>query len=334
MSEELGQKLNKLMERRFDETLSGPYLSPSFHQFTDYGSITKYLLESAQPIHEDYRKKLYVLTGNLVNKFKKEANYSGLNIDIRYQGAIQCETHISLYGEIEILVILKSRPREKASKSVEKLGTVLMHLLSGSSEFQKVDYSNKINIQLTTNSPKANISVLPTVWVNTGAYNQSKLEIDRGIAEYDFANKTRRSYLPFKNIAKINQKDELVDGNLKRLIRLIKSIQVDADEAIDLSDYELAATLYNIHARKLKVEPEYLFSLLPVISLYFEKLVKFNMLKRVISPSRKELVFSHKEKKEIEIQKLKKALDVVIRDLKEELRTNGRQIDSRIPYGY
>lgn len=331
MNTDFEQQLEKLLARRFDRAKKEAFVSPAFAT-CEYGPCGKYLLEAMQPIDDTYSKKVFEVTGRVINKIKSDLWDRNIRLDLRYQGALQSNTHVHLAGEVEIMVILHPREKIKAYKSVQKLGRLIMGMVSESELFSAVDYSNQIHILTTHKIPEVNLTIMPTIWVNTEAFLKSKREIDRGIAEYDFKNKTRKSYLPFRNIARINQKDTLVNGNLKRLIRMVKCIQLDAEEPIDLNDYELACSLYNIHEKKLNIEPEYILSLLPKVSSYLDKLVRFNMFKKVISPSRKELVFGHKKEKGEELLKLKNELDRVIEALKAEMGSNGKSLDSPMAY--
>ncbi len=324
--------LDKLLERRFDSAREEHILTESFEKF-EYGPYLKYTLECMQPIDGSNTKRLYAVSGKVLQRIRGFFDERSVNIDLRYQGAVHTNTHIQLNGELEILAILRPRNKVEAYKSVEKLGTLLMGLFSGEPEsFDKVDFSNQINIQLSTRRPSIDLVVLPTIWVDTTAFRESKREIDRGIAEYDFLNKTRKSFLPFRNMARVNVKDTKVNGNLKSLIRLIKNLQLDAEEKIDLSDYELTCCLYNIHEKKLSVPSESLISMLPVIANYLEKLGKTGMYRRIISPSRKELVFGNKEEKGEELLKVKNQLELLIDHLKGELKSDQKTIDHSFKY--
>lgn len=324
--------LDKLLDRRFDAAQEEHFLSEGYEKF-NYGPYLKYTLESMQPMDLSHTKRLYTIAGKVLQRVRGFFDERSVNIDLRYQGAIHTNTHIQLNGELEILAILRPREKVEAYKSVEKLGTLLMSLFSGEPEsFDKVDFSNKINIQLTTRRPSVNLSVLPTIWVDTSAYRESKREIDRGIAEYDFENKTRKSFLPFRNMARINVKDTKVNGNLKRLLRMVKNVQMDSEERIELSDYELTCCLYNIHEKKLSVSPKELISILPAVANYLDKLGKTGMYRRIISPSRKELVFGNKEEKGDELIKLKNQLTLLIDQLKEELKSDQKTIDHSFEY--
>lgn len=324
--------LDKLLDRRFDSAREEHILSESFEN-VEYGPYLKYTLEAMQPLDVAQTRRLYTISGKVLNRIRGFFDERSVNIDLRYQGAVHTNTHIQLNSELEILAILRPRNKVEAYKSVEKLGTLLMSLFSGEPEsFDRVDFSNKINIQLSTRRPSVDLSVLPTIWVDTAAYHESRREIDRGIAEYDFQNKTRKSFLPFRNMARVNVKDAKVDGNLKRLLRLIKNLQLDAEEKVDLSDYELTCCLYNIHEKKFSVPPESLISMLPVFANYLEKLGKTGMFRRIISPSRKELVFGNKEEKGNELIKLKHQLDHHISNLKDELKSDLKTIDHSFKY--
>lgn len=324
--------LDRLLERRYDTIRETHYLSENYEQF-DYGPYLKYTLESMQPMNGPHTRRLYTVSGKVLQKIRKFFDQRAVNIDLRYQGAVHTNTHISLDGELEILAILRPRNKVEAYKSVEKLGTLLMGLFSGEPEsYDKVDFSNKINIQISTRKPTVDLSVLPSIWVDTSAFRETKREIDRGIAEYDFINKTRKSFLPFRNMARINVKDNKVNGNLKRLVRFVKNVQIDASENIELSNYELTSCLYNIHDKKLLVSAESLLSILPAVSNYLEKLGKTGMYRRIISPSRKELVFGNKEEKGEELIKLKLQLDAHLEQLQQELKSDQKTIDHSFKY--
>lgn len=324
--------LDKLLDRRFDSAREEHLLSSSFEK-SEYGPYLKYTLESMQPLELAHTKRIYTVAGKVLQRIRGFFDERSVNIDLRYQGAVHTNTHVQLNNELDILAVLRPREKVEAYKSVEKLGTLLMSLFSGEPEsFDKVDFSNKINIQLSTRRPNIQLNVLPTIWVDTSAYRESRREIDRGIAEYDFLNKTRKSFLPFRNMARINVKDSKANGNLKRLIRLIKNIQLDAEEKVDLSDYELACCLYNIHEKKLSVPTENLVAMLPAVANYLEKLGKTGMYRRIISPSRKELIFGNKEEKGEELIKLKHQLDQLLDNLKDELKSDQKTIDHSFTY--
>ena len=324
--------LDQLLDRRFD-TFQEEHLLSEGYKNCDYGPYLKYTLESMQPLDTAQTKRLYTVSGKVLQRIRGFINERSVNVDLRYQGAVHTNTHVQLNNELEILAILRPGNKVEAYKNVEKLGALLMSLFSGEPEsFETVDFSNKVNIELTTRRPDIKLKVLPTIWVDTTAYRGSRREIDRGIAEYDFLNRTRKSYLPFRNMARVNMKDARVSGNLKRLLRLIKNIQLDSEEKIDLSDYELTCCLYHIQEKKLSVPTESLVAMLPTVANYLEKLGKTGMFRRIISPSKKELVFGNKEDKGEELIKLKRQLNLLLTQLKDELKSDQKTIDHSFKY--
>tara|TARA_Y100000817_G_C16415036_1_gene349327 strand:- start:44 stop:496 length:453 start_codon:yes stop_codon:yes gene_type:complete len=146
--------------------------------------------------------------------------------------------------------------------------------------------------------------------------------------------KTRRRYLPFLNIARINAKDNRCNGGLKRIIRLLLTLQRDSEEDIDLNWYEISSVIYAIPEKQLKFNNEYALSLLGVVSAQLNRVVTDkNYRERLLSPSEKELVFGSRHYLTDEVVKLKTELDHLIQDLNEDLRQDGdKTIYSEVKY--
>ena len=322
----------KLKKRRFDEISKRFYLSEEFLR-CDYGPCMKYALECMQPIPDHYGERLYHACQRVADKLGRDLVAAGINGDFRYQGARQTHTEVSLYGDIELMVILPPQPEVMGEVAVRQLGFLIERSCEGSSLFRAVDYDHgsAIHVEMMK-KPYASLNILPCIWVDTKHYKDRSKEITRGIAEYDFIKDVRKSYLPFRNMARINRKNELVGGNLGRLSRMIRCLQLDAPEPIDITSYELTCALYNMPQKRLQIEPRYILSLLPTISEYLDQLARYEMFRKLMSPSKKELVFGHDEHKGVELAKLKGVIDDIIIDLQDELRPRNKDLTNGFPY--
>ncbi len=332
MSKDFEPFLKKLWGRRYDELRKQLYLSDAFLR-CDYEPVMKYLLECMQPIPSTYNEYLYHSCQRVADKLQRDLAEEGLSPDFRYQGPRQTNTEVMLYGDIEMMLVLTPNENTCAKEDVHHLATLLHQFCENSSMFRAVDFGCDAAIRVKTmKKPFASLTILPCIWVDTGHYKDGRKEISRGVAEYDFKRDIRKSYLPFRNIARINQKDDQVRGNLKRLSRMLRCLQLDAQERINLTQYELTCALYNLPGRHLQIEPRYILSLLPVISEYLDQLARYEMYRKVMSPSKKELVFGHDESKGGELLKLKSVLDDVIIDLQDELRPLNKDLTNGFPY--
>ncbi|WP_258098118.1 hypothetical protein [Marinoscillum pacificum] len=332
MNKDYSVLLENLMGRRYDEALRESILSDAFEE-CEYPDALKYALEAMEEIDPSYAYKTFHITKRIQDKLDKVFNEINLKVDFRYQGPIQTETHIVLYGGVELMVLNKPYDK-KPWVTINQIAGEVMGVLTGDQSFREIDYSSKLRIKLSTTKPKCELKILPAVWLDNNDYLETKREIDRGICEYNMLKKTRRRYLPFLNIARINAKDNRCNGGLKRLIRLLLSLQRDASEDIDLNWYEISSMLYAIPDKQLKYNKEFALSLLGVVSAQLNRVVTDKSYReRLLSPSEKELVFGSRHYLTDEVAKLKTELDLLIQDLNEELRQDGdKSIYSEVRY--
>ncbi len=331
MNKDYSVLLENLLGRRYDEALRESIISEAFEE-SEYADCLKYALEGMQEIDPSYAYKTFHITKRIQEKIEKAFSAINLSVDFRYQGAIQTETHVVLYGGVELLVLAKSTDN-KPWNTVSRMAREILEILSGDLSFKEVDYSNKLDIRLRTMKPTCEVKILPAIWLQNPEYMTSKREIDRGISEYNLTKKTRRKYLPFLNIARINSKDTRCNGGLKKMIRLLCTLQRDAHEPIGLNNYQIGSMLYAIPEKQLKFNPEYSLSLIGVVSAQLNRIITDkNYREKLVSPSEKELVFGPSPLMKEEIQKLKNELDSLVADIQETLRAEGKTLYSEIKY--
>ncbi|WP_421870542.1 hypothetical protein [Marinoscillum sp.] len=332
MNKDYSVLLENLMGRRYDEALRESIVSDAFEE-CEYPDAIKYTLESMEEIDPSYAYKTFHITKRIQDKLDKTFEEIKFKVDFRYQGPIQTETHIVLYGGVELICLTRSMDK-KPWMQVTRMAQEIMGVLTGDQSFREIDYSSKLRIKLATSKPKCEIKILPAIWLDNPEYLETKREIDRGVCEYNMLKKTRRRYLPFLNIARINSKDNRCNGGLKRIIRLLLTLQRDAHEEIDLSWYEIASIVYAIPEKQMKFNKEYSLGLLGVVAAQLNRVVSDkNYRQRLLSPSEKELVFGSRLYLTDEVAKLKTELDHLIQDLNEELRKDdGKTIYSEVRY--
>lgn len=323
--------VENLKGRRYDEALREHVLSEAFHQ-SGYSDCLLYTLESMVEIDPSYAYKVYANSRRIHETISKSLKKRGYDVDYRYQGALKTYSNILLYGDVEIIAI-KKNVSDKPHRDMQTLAMDLMDILTKDSSFKTVDYSDKTRIRITAQKPTCEIDILPSLWVNSAEYVKTKNEIYRGIAEFDFANKKVKKYLPFLNIARINARDQHTNGNLKALSRLLKTLRADSLDRINLKDSEINAILYNMPEIELSVPHNKVLSLLPKVSILFNKLsTDLKYFGSILSPSEKDRVFGGRPEKLPEVKKMGESLDKLIADLKQDLSKDGKSLDSEINY--
>jgi len=331
MSQDYSLRLENLKNRRYDEALKEPVLSDAFSK-TDYPDSVKYALESMVEIDPSYAYKVYAISRKIHEKLTKLLKKRGYYVDYRYQGELKTFSNIMLYGDVELIVIKKD-VTDKAHLDVQRLAMELLEILRGDKEFKSIDYSDKTRIRITAQKPTCEIDILPSVWVDSIEFKQTKNEIYRGIAEFDFKSRRVKKYLPFLNIARVNSRDQHTEGAFKRLSRLLKTLRADNDERIDLKDSEINAILYTLGIEKLTGEYSYILSKLPLLEKLLDKIQSDKKaFLSVPSPSGKDKVFNGSLGKQAEVGKLKVALSKLIEDISSDLDAVNLRIESPFEY--
>ena len=331
MPNDYSLRIENLKSRRYDEALKEPVLSEAFSK-TDYPDSVKYALESMVEIDPAYAYKVFAISRKIHEKLTKALKKRGYYVDYRYQGELKTYSNILLYGDVELIVI-KKEVADKPHLDVQRLAMELLEILRGDPEFKSIDYSDKTRIRITAQKPTCEIDILPSVWVDSVEFKQTKNEIYRGIAEFDFKTKRVKKYLPFLNIARINSRDSHTRGNFKCLSRLLKTLTADNHERIDLKDSEINAMLYALGDEKLKTEHSHLLAQLPRVEKMLDKIhSEKEIFQGVPSPSGKDRVFNGKPEKQAEVGKLKDSLSELIEDISQDLADRNLRIESPFEY--
>lgn len=331
MNKDYNLLLESLLSRRYDEARRESIVSDAFEE-CGYPDCMKYVLESMEEIDPSYAYKTFHITKRIQEKIDKAFKARNIEADFRYQGAIQTETHVMLHGGVELLVLSKIKDK-KPWAAVANSAREIMDVLSGDPTFKEVDYSNRLDIKLVTLKPRCEVKILPALWLNNEEYMKTKREIDRGICEFNLEKKTRRKYLPFLNMARLNSKDSRCNGGLKRMIRLLISLTRDSADKIQLNSYQVSSLLYAIPDKQLNYNPNYALSLIGVVAAQLNRLVSDdNYRSKLLSPSEKELVFGTNPIMKHELEKLKNLVDAIIGDLQVTLKATGKTLYSEIRY--
>lgn len=322
--------IKNLRNRRFDEAKSEPIISDAFSH-RGYPNALRYALESMLEIDHSYSYKVFSITKKIQDSIEAGLAKAPVKINFRYDGPIQTDTHITLFGDVTLLTLIEPQT-DKPWQEIQFLIREIINIMKGLKYVKKSGFSNQHEIAVLTEKPSCRINIQPAIWLNNRSYLETKREIERGICEYRFGEKTRRSYLPFKSIARINAKDDRTGGGLKRMIRLLRTLQNDAENPILLEAHEINAMVYDIPERQLKFLPNQSLSLLSVVSAQLTRLCSDKKYYESIrAPSEQEIIFGSKPKQK-EIAKLKGQLDHLMNDLQGILRRESKDFYSEILY--
>jgi len=342
MINDYSKRLEQLRRRRTDDRIEKSILSESFRK-SELGESIKYVLESMREIDPEYTTNTYVASEKVSENIKKGLAKVPIDVEFRNQGSVKTNTHIKLHSDIDLLVILQSfetleRPQEPSNpykgdplEDLKQLRTETSKVLN--SLYETVDNSNAKAIKVFPTNPKRMVDVVSANWFNSNEYvTNGRRELYRGINIYNKDEHTRSRDFPFLHIERVNNKDPKTNGGFKKLIRLLKTLKVDADVEIKLNSFEITCTLYDIPDEKLNLPEVNQLQLLPVASEQLNKLITYDVYRESLkSPNGKENPFPD-DKKVIELKKLKREIDDLMADIKSDLENKFLSINESINY--
>lgn len=199
--------------------------------------------------------------------------------------------------------------------------------------YDQVDDSKAKAIQVFPTSPKRKVDIVPANWLDTTDYQQFGLEKFRAIHIYNRDENNREKDVPFLHMSNVKEKDNRVNGNLARIIRILKTLKVDADYEINLSSFEITSLAYGINDAKLFVHMDEQLLLLNVASGQLGELINNKAYRENLkSPNNTEFVFGTSEVIVVELRKLKLEMDELIQDITEELATQFKKLEEKFIY--
>ena len=342
MINDYSKRLEQLRRRRTDDRIEKSILSESFRK-SELGKSIKYALESMKEIDSEYTKNTYVASDKVSQNIKIGLDKIPIEVVFRNQGSVETNTHIKLHSDIDLLVILQvfeslEAPQEPTYpyngnplEDLRQLRNEMYKTLD--SVYDTIDNSNAKAIKVFPSSPKRMVDVVSANWFNSNEYvTNGQNELFRGINIYNKAEHSRSRDFPFLHIERVNNKDPRTNGGFKKLVRLLKTLKVDADVKIKLNSFEITCLVYDISDDRLRFPELHQLQLLPVASEQLDKLIEEDIYRRSVkSPNGKENVFQNDEKT-IELKKLKREVDDLMEDIKSDLETNHLSINESIDY--
>tara|TARA_R110002096_G_scaffold233047_2_gene423009 strand:+ start:8441 stop:9478 length:1038 start_codon:yes stop_codon:yes gene_type:complete len=216
----------------------------------------KYLVGAMSEIPDGYTKKTYEEAERVKNQISKGLLRYSLGAEYRYQGSVTKNTHILAHSDIDVLS-LEERFIELEHPQVPpnpykgdpvanlcEMREIIDETLVGAFPQATVDSSGAKCINISGGSLCRSVDVVPSNWYDTNQYVKSGNEVYRGVHILDFHQRVREKDAPFIHTALFVQRDENSDGNLRRLVRLCKSLKYDSGRDDMPSSYDIEAIMY------------------------------------------------------------------------------------------
>ncbi len=325
-------KLQNLKNRRQDIITKAFSLNESFNK-NEYGDSTTYALEAMEPINEAYTQNTYKACERVKNQLQPGLKEYGIDVDFRYQGSVPTNTHIKLYSDIDLLTIHQAfyslqRPQippipyfGDPLEDLKNMRRKTYRILDTVFTACDIDDTSSKCITISGGSLNRKIDVIASNWYNALIYAETPLEVNRGIQILDRDNDLRIINFPFLHMHWINTKDDRVNGNEKRMIRLLKSLKADADSEIKVSSYDIASLVYRMDDPLLTVNRWERLKLLQNTNIFLNKIISdatFRNSLDVANGTRK--IFCSDGANVVEVSKLQKELEDLIITIAGELK--------------
>jgi hypothetical protein len=249
-------RIGKLRARRTDPVIKAAEMREVYDRISEDESV-KYAVGAMQPIDKEYTNKTYEEGDRIKAQLDKSLNTQvALVVDFSYQGSVTNNTHIKAHSDIDLLALhaqfyTVQPPAKPTSVYQGDVLTDLRNLRTSCTQVLKSAYPTvSVNdapgkaISLEGGSLRRKIDVIISNWWNTVEYQTSGLAFQRGVQVFDSKANIRIENRPFLHNAKIDERDGLLNGNVRKVARLLKSLKYDADTKVNMSSYDITSIAY------------------------------------------------------------------------------------------
>lgn len=255
-------KYERLLARRApQDDRSIRNFSESFE--SQFGEATKYLIGAMAPVAPRYTERLVEQGDRVENQLKTRLAKEYPTLTFRRQGSVSNHTHIRYYSDVDVLVIIDKfvgiEPPLKstnlytgnAEQDLLDLRTRCADELGKAFHAAQVDDEGSTCVTIKGGSLICPVDAVPSNWLNTEAWSQSRREHDRGIQVYNRDKKLRIKNQPFLFNHRIHACDVARFGVPRCFIRLLKNIKADHENAdvnaeIDFSSFDICSLVYRM----------------------------------------------------------------------------------------
>ncbi len=270
---------NILLEKAYRDELST----------LSYSDVLTYIKIAMKGVDPSYTQKSRDAGERVKEHLREVLN----DISFEYQGSVMTETHIVGHSDIDLLVISEkfyswgknetervlgnwNQKRMLTENQILRLeseqklpaysGNALGDLLEirNHSEIKlkniyiDCDASKPKAIRINNRSLNRDVDIVVANWYDDVISIISNKGENRGIQIYNKdEHKKEKADFPFISISRINERSQLTNGRLKKMIRLLKTVKADSEIEILLSSYDINAVCYSIEVKEYISLPFY-----------------------------------------------------------------------------
>lgn len=251
-------RLEKLRNRRIDQNIKVAGLNEAYSHLPGEDSAVQYAIGAMQPIDPDYTRRTIEERDRVQKQLSDGFALAGLKVSFDYQGSVTNDTHIRAHSDVDLLTVTEqfhaveppNVPTNRYSgdcvADLRKLRSAAASKLKIAYPKAKVDETGSKAINISGGSLLRKVDVIASNWWHTVEYRRAPEKHWLGIEILDNVKGLRISNKPFLHNKRIDDKDRVTNGGLRKCIRLLKSLKYDSEGGIELSSYDIAGLVYNI----------------------------------------------------------------------------------------
>lgn len=349
---DIDKRLHQLNKRRVpNSTMVKAALSRDSATYSEYqpivesyqtlaqGKYVKYAIGAMQPVNHKYTSISYREGERVIKCLMDGLGHH--SPDFELQGSLPMDLHLRHNSDVDILALHGQFHRYTSPAirtyspyigrgmvfEVEDLRNDAIRILGNHFPAATVTPKDK-SICITGGSLLRDIDVVPSVWLDTIAYQYSNHKNDRGVEILDRSKWELVPNSPFKFRYEIDSKDRRVGGNLKKVIRLLKTLMKDSEQENRLSSYDIASMVWNMADNLLLVATYHDLVLLDNARTWLFSLLNDESLRILLNtPDGSRKVFDNDSEK-------KKGLQSLYSDLDSLCLSIYRELTALSPYSY
>ena len=317
-----------------------------YDRMAEQSEAVRYIIGSMQPIDAAYTRNTYAEGDRVKNQLQNGLENVGIYCDYEYQGSVTNDTHIRAKSDIDLLTLFTGfvtleQPQQAVFPyqgnptddlvSVRNRSEVILR-----TRFPQaiVDASGSKALAIEGGSLRRKVDVVASNWYNTNNFDQSGLKRDRGIQILDAHRRIRLINLPFLHNFRIDNKDALTIGGMRKATRFLKSLKYDSAEGVSLSSYDIAAITHSIPDNDLIVMRGHELVLAKHCQAYLDRLVADRALREsLFVPNGTRKVFCSEGASLAKLNELRREVNQVMCDVELDLARSFRNLaEARVEY--
>ena len=250
-------RIAKLRTRRTDPLIKAAEMREVYDRISDDESV-KYAIGAMQPIDIEYTRRTLEEGDRVKVQLDKGLNQPRSRAEFEYQGSVTNNTHIKAHSDIDLLTLhshfytvqLPGRPvnvyQGDMLQDLRSLRASSTQILKSAYPTVTLDDAPGKCISLQGGSLRRKIDVVISNWWNTVEYQGSGLSFQRGVQIFDSKANVQVENRPFLHNKKIEDRDRLLGGNVRKVARLLKSLKYDSDTGVNMSSYDITSIAYRM----------------------------------------------------------------------------------------